>query len=112
MYCLYVLPVCTACVYCLCVLTGCTGVTRMPINNYPAEDNAPHSFYHLMVESYATVANEFAKEAAELRRENITLNSKTMVVKRNRHLQLKRKLNHMETEMNLLKKHFKRISPQ
>ena len=32
-----------------------------------------------------------------------------MVVKRNRHLQLERKLNHLETEMNLLKKHFKRI---
>ena len=96
----------------LFVLPVCTGVIRMPINNYPAEDNAPHSFYHLTVESYATAASEFAKEAAELRRENITLNYKTMVVKKNRHLKLKRKLNPMETEMNFLKKHFKRISPQ
>ena len=63
-----------------------------------------------MVESYATAASEFAKETAELKRENITLTSKAMVVKRNRHLQLKRKLNHMETEMNVLTKHFKRKS--
>ena len=93
----------------LFVLPVSTGVTRMPINNYPAEDNAPHSLYHLTVESYATAASKFAEEAAELRRENITLNSKTMVVKRNRHLQLKRKLNHMEAEMNLLKQHLNRI---
>lgn len=65
----------------LFVLHVSTGVTRMPINNYPAEDNTPHSFCHLTVESYATAASEFAKESAELRTESITLNSKTMVVK-------------------------------